>query len=259
MRSFVAKNAPQDDDPRPHNPSCIPSRRASQPTAPVLLSPIMAAPIDHLLDQAAQARRENRPADARRDLVEAVAQARVSNAEPATLSRALKSLGQIERDLKHQDAALELYEEAAQIDRQLGDPLTIAHTIRHLGDIHQDSSRPAQAEPLYLEALAIYRADPQTKTLDLANAVRPLALLKESAGQHDEADVLWDEARGLYASLDIFPGVAESAGHMAMLARRREDPERARRLLAEASEAAQKSGDYNTVRKVNEIRTWISG
>jgi tetratricopeptide (TPR) repeat protein len=220
----------------------------------------MTASINNLLDRAAQARREKRPADARAVLVEAVAHARVSDAVPEILARALTALGQIERDLNHRDAALELYEEAAIIERQLNaDPLRLAHTIRHLADIHQDSARPAQAEPLYLEALAIYRVHPEANPLDLANAVRPLALLKETAGQYDQAEPLWDEARAIYSGLEIFPGVVECASRQATIARRLEDPARARALLAEATEAAQKSGDYNTIRKLNEIRTWISG
>ncbi len=216
--------------------------------------------IDQLLDRATQARRENRPADARRDSVEAVAQARVSDAAPELLTRALKSLGQIERDLNHRDAALELYEEAAAIERQSSaNPLRLAHTLRHLADIHQDSSRPAQAEPLYLETLAIYRAHPETPALDLANALRPLALLKETAGHYDEAEPLWNEARSIYAELEIFPGVAECAGRLALIAHRREDPTSARHFLAEATEAAQKSGNPNTLRTLNEIRAKISG
>lgn len=184
----------------------------------------MSDSIDQLLERAAQARRENRPADARVDLVEAVAQARVSHAAPEDLARALKALGQIERDLNHRDAALALYEEAATIERQFNtDPLRLAHTIRHLADIHQDSGRLAQAEPLYLEALAIYRAHPETSALDLANALRPLALLKESAGHEAEAEPLWDEARRIYATLEILPGVAECAKHQARIASRRKD------------------------------------
>jgi tetratricopeptide (TPR) repeat protein len=213
--------------------------------------------IDKLLTQAAQARREKRPADARQDLLTAVALAREGN-DPVELARAVTELGRIERDLGHADAAVTMYLEAAEIYRAEGNALKLAHSVRHIGDIHQDAGRPAQAEPFFHEALAIYRANPETLTLDMANAVRPLALLKDDAGEFDEAHRLWEEAKTLYASVNVLPGVAQCAGRMALLARRREDPERARQMLEEASAAAESSGDYNSVRYVNEVRTRIS-
>ena len=217
-----------------------------------------AGAIEDLLTAGVRARREKRPADARRDLTEAVALARSGN-HRAEWARALTELGRIERDMGHADAALASYEEAAAMYREQGNALKLAHTIRHVGDIHQDAGRPAQAEPYFQQAIAIYRANPATPALDMANALRPLALLKDEAGQFDEADRLWDGAKKLYASVNVLPGVAECAGRLALLARRRENPERARRMLAEAIAAAETSGDYNSIRYVNEVRTWISG
>jgi hypothetical protein len=98
----------------------------------------------------------------------------------------------------------------------------------------------------------LYRADPQTPPLELANALRPLALLKHDAGEFAAAERSWEEAKNLYSSVNVYAGVAESAGCLALIARHREDPERARRMLAEASAAAESSGDYNSVRYVNE-------
>ena len=214
--------------------------------------------IDKLLSAAAQARREKRHADAHRDLLEAVTLARSGN-DRHELARALTELGRIERDMGHADAALASYQEAAAIYRAQGDSLKLAHTVRHVGDILQDAGRPAEAEPCFREAIALYRANPDTPALDMANALRPLALLKNNAGEFDEADRLWDGAKELYAAMKVFPGVAECAGRQALLASRRKNPELARRLLAEATAAAEKSGDNNSVRYVNEIRTSISG
>jgi tetratricopeptide (TPR) repeat protein len=214
--------------------------------------------IEKLLTQAAQARREKRLADAHRDLVEAVSIARHTH-NRRELARAVTELGRIDRDMGNRDAALAAYQETAAIYRELGDELKLAHTIRHVGDIHWDAKRAGAAEPCFHEALALYATHPETPPLDLANAVRPLALLKDDAGESEEADRLWEEAKNLYASVNVLPGVVECAGRLALLARRREDPERARRMLAEASAAAETSGDYNSVRYVNEVRTWISG
>src|ERR1017187_8136279 len=95
---------------------------------------------DKLVQQASQARRENRLADAKRDLVEAVDICRKAGVR-VDLAKALTGLGQIERDLHHSEAALQHYEEAAAIYRAEGDVLRLAHTVRHLGDIHRNDGR----------------------------------------------------------------------------------------------------------------------
>jgi len=161
--------------------------------------------------------RFERPHDAHRlyaDAVERCRQARMRR----ELIRALKGLGQIERDLSNGAAALTLYEEAVALCRKEGDVLMLAHTVRHLGEIHQESGREDLAEPCYIEALSIYRRDNQTLPLDLANTIRPFALLKENAGEVEEAKRLWAEARDLYAIANIAPGVTESSRRLARLA-----------------------------------------
>lgn len=166
--------------------------------------------------RADRARQEHRPADAQRDLVEAVALCRRAG-ERHELVQALKALGQIERDLERGDAALPLYEEAVGICRAEGDPLMLAHTVRHLGDIHQDAGRMDQAESCYQEALAIYRGNEDTRELDLANAIRPLAILKSNVGRVDAAKQLWEEARELYTAVGVREGVAECSAWLADL------------------------------------------
>lgn len=174
---------------------------------------------DKLLRQAFQARRENRPGDARRDLIEAVNLCRKADI-PVHLAKALKGLGQIERDLHRGDAARQHYEEAAAIYRAEGDALKLAHTVRHLGDIHQDQGRVDLAEPCYHEALHLYRSNEQTPPLDLANAIRGLAILKDSRHETEQAKLLWEEARDLYASAGVKEGVEESSRRLVLLARR---------------------------------------
>jgi tetratricopeptide (TPR) repeat protein len=132
------------------------------------------------------------------------------------LAAALKGLGQIERDMGHGDAALALYEEAVALCREAGEPLALAHTIRHLGDIHPEAGRLELAEPCYQEALTLYRNE-RTAALDLANAIRPLAMLKEQKGEVKQARSLWAEAKELYAAVDVDAGVAESSRHIAHL------------------------------------------
>lgn len=227
----------------------------------------MSDAFEQLLKQAAQARREQRHSDARRDLLEAVALERNAPARPEAaprqnprdLARALAALGQTARDAGHATDALAHYQEAASIYRVQGNTLKLAHSLRHVGDIHQDAGRPTEAELYYHQALALYRANPETPRLDLANAIRPLALLKHDAGKFDDAEPLWAEAKLLYDSVNVLPGVAECAARLALVAHRRRDSERARTLLAEATEAARNSGDNQSLKYVNQVRTQIAG
>jgi tetratricopeptide (TPR) repeat protein len=177
---------------------------------------IMGDPAQRLMEQAAQARREGRLADAKRGWTEAVSLCRHTGPRH-DLIIALKGLGQIERDLQNGDAALPLYEEAVTLSRVAGEPLLLAHTIRHLGDIHLDAERLELAERCYDEAVALYREAKQTAALDLANAIRPLAILQERKGNLEQAKSLWKQAKELYAAVDVPAGVAESSSHLAQL------------------------------------------
>jgi tetratricopeptide (TPR) repeat protein len=190
----------------------------------------MSSPVETLLQRAMQARRENRPADARRDLVEAVSLCRRDEAT-LLLGMALTALGQIGRDLGNPAEAIRHYEEAVGIYRTAQEGLKLAHVVRHLADIHQDDGRLAQAGSLYEEALAIYRAHPETPPLDLANAIRGYALLLGTKGENQTAIALWQEAGSLYAAVNVEAGAAESArqimalGGKARLLAREESPE----------------------------------
>ena len=75
------------------------------------------------------------------------------------------------------------------------------------------------AEPCYLEALALYRQHEQTPPLDLANAIRAMAVLKERAGDVGEAAALWREAGDLYASVHVLEGINECSRRLVKLRR----------------------------------------
>jgi len=176
----------------------------------------MIGKVDQLVSQALQARRENRLDDAKRDLVEAVALCREAD-ERGELARALADLGQIERDMHHNDAALRHYEEAVALYRDQGDPLKLAHTIRHVADIQRHVGNHRLAEGCYDETLRIYREHPETPPLDLANALRGWALLKEAVGEIEQARTQWQEAGQLYADVHVEAGVTESKRRMELL------------------------------------------
>ena len=183
--------------------------------------------VQSLLRQGAQARREDRLADAKRAYEEAIESARRSS-DLQSLAAGLTGLGQIERDYGEIDASLQHYGQAVAILRTLDNPLTLAHAIRHVGDILRESNQLALAAPCYEEALAIYRNHPKTNTLDLANTLRGFALLQAALGQKEEAIALWQEAGRLYNQVwqepgspfqqsDLAPGVAESQRQIALL------------------------------------------
>jgi tetratricopeptide (TPR) repeat protein len=169
----------------------------------------MSANVHQFLEQAREARREGRSADAHPLLVEATQLARTAGGG-RTLSDALRALAQIERDLHHPEAALPLLEEAVAIDRGADDALRLAHSVRHVADVQRGLKRLDLAEPAYAEALAIYRSHPARNTLDLANAIRGMALLKDETGDRDAARLLWSEAKDLYSEVGVEAGVAES-------------------------------------------------
>jgi tetratricopeptide (TPR) repeat protein len=172
---------------------------------------------NQLLAKALQARRENRTEEARCDLVEAVDLCRKTG-ERTDLARALTSLGQIERDMHRDETARQHYEEAVAIYRAERNALRLAHTIRHVGDIQRKNGRLDLARPCYDEALAVYRSHVETPPLDLANAIRGFALLHEGTGETSQAKLLWEEARGLYAAVNVPEGVAESSRRISLLA-----------------------------------------
>jgi tetratricopeptide (TPR) repeat protein len=172
--------------------------------------------VDQLMSQALRARRENRFDDAKRDLVEAVVLCREADV-PGELARAMTDLGQIERDMHHNDAALRHYQETVALYRDQGDPLRLAHTIRHVADIHRHVGNHQFAESYYDETLRIYREHPETPPLDLANALRGWALLKEAVGEIAEARARWQEAGRLYANVHVEAGVTESSRRLKLL------------------------------------------
>lgn len=164
--------------------------------------------LDEHLRLAADARRAAHPEDAWRHLMAAEATAR-STGRRRALVTALAGMAQLHRDAGDAASALPLFEEAVVHCQQLRDPQLLAHALRHLGEVHLDLQHVERAHQHLREALDLYRTEPATAPLDLANAVRPLAICLERQGADDDARALWVEARDLYAGLGIDAGVAE--------------------------------------------------
>jgi tetratricopeptide (TPR) repeat protein len=127
---------------------------------------------------------------------------------------ALARLGQLERNEGNTDAAIALYREAADVARSEGAPLRLAHRLRHIGDIYREAGDAERAGLYYGEALTLYRADPEPPGLDLANLLRPLALLREAQNLPGAARQFWTEAHALYDRAGVSAGVDECTRHI---------------------------------------------
>src|SRR2546423_9597969 len=127
--------------------------------------------------------------------------------------------------------------------RKIDDPLRLAHTVRHLGDAYYYAGRWSLAESCYLEALSIYRRHENRKPLDLANAIRSFAVLKDEVGAAAEAELLWQEAHDLYVTIDVSTGIAERTARLAPLDRRESDLQRRSQWLSEAIAEADQADD----------------
>lgn len=127
---------------------------------------------------------------------------------------ALGKLGHAEENAGRRDAALACYEEAVAVARRADHPLPLAHALRQLGDLHRKEGRLTVAEDCYAEALVLYGGQDAAPPLDHANALRPMAILKEESGRVDEARTLWQRARELYRTASIEAGVDECTEHL---------------------------------------------
>lgn len=101
--------------------------------------------------------------------------------------------------------AAELYEQAARS----GGPERRAHRLRHAGEIRLELGETDRAAAALETALATYRGLDAVPALDLANALRPLALLREAQRRSAEARSAWSEAEALYRKAGVEIGARE--------------------------------------------------
>ena len=130
------------------------------------------------------------------------------------LSIALGKLGHVALDLDDPARARTLFEESVAVARELGDPLRLAHAVRHLGQVNHRLGRLESAARCYEEALDLHDRAGTAYPLAHANALRPMALLKEELGDVQGARPLWRMAAKLYRSAGIEEGVRECEAHL---------------------------------------------
>lgn len=171
---------------------------------------------DETIEAAWRARREGRHDEAERGLRAAIETSRRAGAVGQQID-ALGKLAHVLRDRGECAQALTLSEQAVTLSRG-GDPLVLAHALRHLGDLHRDAERFPDADRCYSEALTLYRTADSPDPLDVANALRPAALLKAAQGDRLQARELLGAARALYQQAGIDAGVEECSRRIARLA-----------------------------------------
>ncbi len=168
----------------------------------------MQVEVKMILQKADEARRQGQLETARRAFEQALETSSLSQDEHGRLA-ALKGLGQLERDAGNPDQALYYFDDATRLARRTATKRLVAHTIRHYADAYRAAGQLAQALPLYQEALALYGEDPATPGLELANALRPAAIVFEQLSHNQRAVKYWQQARTLYESAGIEAGVLE--------------------------------------------------
>ena len=134
------------------------------------------------------------------------------------LMRSLNAEAQAQRDLGHAGAAGDRYRELAALCVAQNDPLAEAHALRHLADLHLEAGALGEAASTYARVLGLYHASRDEGSLDLANALRGYALLRERLGERQEAEALWREARLLYAQAGVEAGIDECDAHLVEMA-----------------------------------------
>ena len=113
--------------------------------------------------------------------------------------------------------ATALYEEAAESFQAENQLARWAHALRHAAEFAVrvgDSPRGLREAQIVVE---YYRSSPPP-TLEMANALRVMALAEMAAGENDSAVSHWIEARELYLHAGVADGVLEADRRVAVLA-----------------------------------------
>ena len=121
--------------------------------------------------------------------------------------------GRSARNAGHPEQAVEHYALAATLARSRNDDRALAHALRHVSDIARDLGDVERALEASTEAVALCRAL-RSAPLELANALRVNALALQAIGDDAAAMPAWDEARGLYAAVEVRAGVDECERHL---------------------------------------------
>jgi tetratricopeptide (TPR) repeat protein len=173
-----------------------------------------------LVKRALAARRDGDAQSAEAAAREALSLARsqTDGAGRDALVVALSVMAQVDQDAGRLDVATQRYAQAAEVCRRRPVSPRLPHVLRHLGMLQFRARNLLAAISCCEEAVEIRRSEPSTPPLEMANTLRPLALIRETEGRRAEAAALWKEASSLYAAAGVESGVEESRTRLAALA-----------------------------------------
>lgn len=112
--------------------------------------------------------------------------------------------------------ATALYEEAAESFQAEQQPQRWAHALRHAAEFAVKAGDCATGLREARIVLEYYRSTPPA-SLEMANALRVMALAEAAAGERDNALMHWNEARDLYQDAGVADGVVEAERRTAAL------------------------------------------
>lgn len=161
-----------------------------------------------LIEQGRKARLDRRLEDARSSFREALKHC-CGDDDPRLEAELHSELAYVERALHDVQSAEAHYRQATEMFRTLRDPLRTAHNMRHLADILRETGRSQQAAPYYSESIEFFRKSGEYP-LQLANALRGLALMQGDLKDFSGSLQSWAEAKALYQMVNVDAGVTES-------------------------------------------------
>ena len=129
--------------------------------------------------------------------------------DPRLVAELHAELAYVERALHDEQSAEAHYRRATEMFRTLHDPYRTAHNMRHLADILRETGKPLEAAPFYSESIEFFRKSGEYP-LQLANALRGLALMQGDVKDFAGSLQSWSEAKALYQMVSVDAGVAES-------------------------------------------------
>lgn len=156
------------------------------------------------------------------------------------LGSVLRSMGDLEARMGEFDAAHQHYAEAMSLFRDEHSHLNLGTALTRLGDLEDRLGEPDAARQHYEEAMHLFREG--RDQLGLANVWAGLGDLASGLGQWSEARAAYEKALPLYREERVEMSLAHTLADLARVALAQGRSEDAPPLLAEAREAAQRSG-----------------
>ena len=173
--------------------------------------------IESYLREAWTKRREVKYDEARQLLTQA--HRLCDEADYQSLGRIFHVYAQFESDHDRHEKALAFCQQSVMNYEKAGNPDRIAHSTRHMADLQRELGQDANAAGNYRAALVLYRENPHTDKVDLANALRGFGLLLEKRNKMEEAITVWQETKELYLACNLQDGVDEANLRLEALAK----------------------------------------